>query len=208
MMNRRPAVVVLAAGRGLRFRGQGHKLEQPIGVETVLTRTLKTALETGLRVLAVTSEALLPVVREVVAARDVVVMPERDAQGRPAPSGMGHSIAAGVAAAGNAQGWLILPGDMPMLQSASILAVAAELAHYPVVFAQYRGQRGHPVGFSAELYSELLALQGDEGARRILARYPTHGVEVDDPGVRLDVDTVEDLARARELQPSGDLTAG
>ena len=53
------------------------------------------------------------------------------------------------------------------------------------------------MGFSAELFSELLSLNGDEGARRLLARYPTVAVEVDDPGVLMDIDTVADLAAAR-----------
>jgi molybdenum cofactor cytidylyltransferase len=53
------------------------------------------------------------------------------------------------------------------------------------------------VGFAAELLSELRQLSGDEGARRLLARYPAHGIELDDPGVLVDVDTVDDLAAAR-----------
>jgi molybdenum cofactor cytidylyltransferase len=50
------------------------------------------------------------------------------------------------------------------------------------------------VGFAAELYSELVQLDGDDGARRIVARYPGVGVELDDPGVLQDVDTPGDLA--------------
>jgi molybdenum cofactor cytidylyltransferase len=49
------------------------------------------------------------------------------------------------------------------------------------------------VGFAAELYSELILLRGDEGVRRVMARYPAQGVELDDPGVLLDVDTESDL---------------
>ena len=200
MMKRRPVVVVLAAGRGMRFRGPGHKLEQALGSETVLGSTLKSAIATRLRVVVVTSERLAPAVRSLVASRDVIELPDCDAQGRPQPIGMGHSISAGVAATGDAEGWLILPADMPMLQPASLLAVAQALEQHPVAFAQHRGRRGHPVGFNAELFSELVALQGDEGARRILARYPSHGVELDDPGVLIDVDSVEDLERLRRHQ--------
>jgi molybdenum cofactor cytidylyltransferase len=58
------------------------------------------------------------------------------------------------------------------------------------------------VGFAAELLSELRRLSGDEGARRLLARYPAHGIELDDPGVLVDVDTVEDLASARSRAES------
>ena len=53
------------------------------------------------------------------------------------------------------------------------------------------------MGFGAELFSELVMLKGDEGARRLLARYPTAAVELDDPGVLFDIDTVDDLAVAQ-----------
>jgi molybdenum cofactor cytidylyltransferase len=43
----------------------------------------------------------------------------------------------------------------------------------------------------------LALLSGDEGARRLVARYPAFGVEVDDPGVLIDVDTEDDLERLR-----------
>lgn len=41
-------------------------------------------------------------------------------------------------------------------------------------------------------------LAGDEGARRLVARYPALGLEVDDPGVLVDVDTEADLASVRQ----------
>ena len=118
---------------------------------------------------------------------------------------MGYSISAGVAAKPNASGWLILPGDMPRVRPATLVQVARQLALHPVVYAQYKGRRGHPVAFSSELYSELIGLTGDEGARRLVARYPAFGLDVDDPGVLVDVDTVEDLDSVREtdLRVSG-----
>jgi molybdenum cofactor cytidylyltransferase len=196
-MKRRPVVVVLAAGRGERFRGSGHKLEQALGPETVLAATLGHAIESQLQVLVVTTERLAVHVRRMVAARDVVIVPEAGAN---EAAGMGHSIAAGVAASSQASAWLVLPGDMPLVRPSSLLAVADALDHSPIAYAQYRGRRGHPVGFGAELYSELAALSGDDGARRIVARFPGVGVELDDPGVLMDVDTTDDLARLREAR--------
>jgi molybdenum cofactor cytidylyltransferase len=188
----KPVVVLLAAGQGRRFTGAGHKLEQPLGASTVLGRTLATVLASQMRTVVVCTETLAPNVRKSVAARDMVVL-----SAAQAARGMGSSIAAGVAAASEAPGWLIVPGDMPLLQSSTLRSVAVQLMQDPVVFAQYRGQRGHPVGFSSELYSELIALQGDEGARRLLARYAAQAVVVNDPGVLVDVDTEDDLARAQ-----------
>jgi molybdenum cofactor cytidylyltransferase len=86
---------------------------------------------------------------------------------------------------------------MPLIQPATLVAVARALEQHAVAFAQYRGRRGHPVGFAAELYPELTALVGDEGARRIVARYPAFPVEVDDGGVLVDIDTEDDLDALR-----------
>jgi molybdenum cofactor cytidylyltransferase len=86
---------------------------------------------------------------------------------------------------------------MPLVQPTTLQAVARELDHHPVVYAQHKGRRGHPVGFAAELYSELTSLSGDEGARRLVARYPAFGLEVEDAGVLVDVDTAADLERLR-----------
>lgn len=197
-MKPRPVVIVLAAGRGSRFAGASHKLQQPLGETTVLGQTLRHVLATHLPLVVVTTEQMAAEARDLVASRDIVVVPAVGSDTR-APLGMGYSIAAGVAARPNAPAWLVLPGDMPMVQPATILRVAQALDHHAVVHAQQRGLRGHPVGFSAELYSELAALEGDQGARRLLARYPAHGVEVQDPGVLMDVDTEADL---RDVQRS------
>ncbi|HYN62605.1 MAG TPA: nucleotidyltransferase family protein [Rubrivivax sp.] len=194
-MMSRPTVVVLAAGKGSRFKGSAHKLEQSLGGSSVLASTLRNAIASHLPVLVVTTEALAASAIDLVAARDVIVVPQASAT-----FGMGHSIAAGVAARADAPGWLLLPADMPLVRPATLLAVAAALQHHAVAYAQHHGRRGHPVGFAAELYSELMMLTGDQGARRIVARYPSIGVDVDDPGVLVDVDTVADLAALRARQ--------
>jgi molybdenum cofactor cytidylyltransferase len=188
LMKNDPTIVVLAAGQGSRYKGGGHKLAEPLEGSTVLGCTLKHAIESRLQVVLVTTEAIVPHASIWLARRDIVVLSPEEAR-----RGMGSSIAAGVLARAGAPGWLLLPGDMPLVKPQTLRAVAGALQLHPVVYAQYRGRRGHPVGFSGELYSELIMLGGDEGARRIVARYPVHGQEVDDPGVLVDVDTVADL---------------
>jgi molybdenum cofactor cytidylyltransferase len=198
-MKPQPVIVVLAAGRGSRFRGRDHKLAQQLGSQSVLGRTIGQAISSGLPVVVVTTEPLAAESSRWVARRDVVVLPEVGTG--PAGLGMGYSIAAGVAARPEAAGWLVLPGDMPMVSPGSLQAVAAALDQHPVVFAQHRGRRGHPVGFSSELFSDLVQLSGDEGARRVVARYPSIGLELEDPGVLIDVDTEDDLAALRASSP-------
>jgi molybdenum cofactor cytidylyltransferase len=197
-MKTRPTIVVAAAGSSSRFGAGLHKLDQSLGGTAVLAQTVRHAVQTQLPVLVVTTLARTPWVADQLAPHDILVLAHEQAR-----AGMGQSIAAGVMERSGSPGWLILPGDMPLVQPASLLAVALALEQHPLVYAQFRGQRGHPVGFSAEFYSELVALSGDQGARRIVARFPAHGVEVDDPGVLVDIDTPGDLQAARALLADG-----
>ncbi len=192
-MKNDPAVVVLAAGAGSRYHGARHKLSEKLGGDTVLVRTLRNAIASEMSVVLVISEGLVAEAMGLVAPADMVVVDARSQGGW----GMGDSIAAGVSVHSSAGGWLVLPGDMPLVRPQSLRAVAEALDQQPIAFAQYRGRRGSPVGFAAELFSELMMLKGDEGARRLLARYPTAAVELDDPGVVFDIDTVDDLAVAQ-----------
>ena len=192
-MKNEPAVVVLAAGAGSRYHGTRHKLSEQLGGDSVLVRTLRNAIASEMSVVLVISEALIAEAKGLVAPADVVVVDPRS----QTSWGMGDSIAAGVSIRASATGWLVLPADMPLVRPGSLRAVAAALDQQPIAFAQHRGRRGHPVGFAAELFSELVMLKGDEGARRLLARYPTAAVELDDAGVLFDIDTIDDLAVAQ-----------
>jgi molybdenum cofactor cytidylyltransferase len=64
------------------------------------------------------------------------------------------------------------------------------------------GVRGHPVGFAAELRAELLALQGDAGARSILDRHRARLriLATDDAGILVDLDTPEQLEALRRAR--------
>lgn len=196
-----PTIIVLAAGQGSRYRGARHKLDEAVDVAsgtTLLVATLRNAAASRLPVLVVTTAAFQSAATSVLTRRDVLVVSDAEAA-----LGMGRSLASGVVERASASGWLVLPGDMPLVRPETFRAVAQTLEQHAVVFAQHHGRRGHPVGFSAELYSELIALDGDQGARRIVARYPAHGLEVEDPGVLVDVDTVNDLAAVRALLGAG-----
>ncbi len=113
--------------------------------------------------------------------------------------GMGASLAAGVEASALSSGWIVALGDMPVIEVETIAAVKRALEGGARIAAPFDagGRRGHPVGFSRALLGELVALDGDAGARVILER---HGdaivrIETHDAGIFIDVDTPQDLAR-------------
>jgi molybdenum cofactor cytidylyltransferase len=108
--------------------------------------------------------------------------------------GMGTSIAAGVAAAPDADGWLIALGDMPWIRPETIRSVAAALeAGASIAAPCFNGVRGHPVGFSAQWRDKLLALDSDVGARDLIASVAPHAIPTADAGVVRDIDRPSDL---------------
>ena len=133
--------------------------------------------------------------REVLEAERCDVM-ETDRTAR----GLGASLAAGIAATADADGWIVALGDMPFIESKTIAAVAEALRAGAVIAAPWherRGERGHPVGFGAPLRAELVSLDGDEGARSVIHKHRDALVKVavHDPGIFADIDTPEDLDR-------------
>ncbi len=111
-------------------------------------------------------------------------------------AGMGASLACGVRASADADGWIVALADLPFILLQTIAAVADALrAGAPIAAPLHDGRRGHPVGFSREYYAQLASLSGDEGAKTIVTREHARVVlvPVNDPGIHRDIDTPEDL---------------
>jgi len=176
-------LLILAAGSGSRFLASGgdsHKLAARIGDASVLEHAIRNAEESGLQWHVVNA-----------------------GEGGP---GMGDSIAAGVRATASANGWLVIPGDLPLVRPRTLVRVASALAlatEHDVVVPRFRGVQGHPVGFVQGLREQLLALSGDKGASSVVRaareRHRVLDLELDDEGIVTDVDTVDDLRRAETL---------
>jgi molybdenum cofactor cytidylyltransferase len=93
-------------------------------------------------------------------------------------------------------GFVIALADMPYIQAETIRALANKVSDgASIVIPTYQNQRGHPVGFSAKFRDKLENLQGDEGARSIIKRYPNeiYLLPTDDAGILADIDTPADL---------------
>ena len=185
------AGILLAAGAGTRFGGRKllHPLASGIPIGVAALRNLRAALPQVVCVVRRGDDDL----RQLLACEgpDVIECAQAD-------RGMGHSLAAGVAARGNATGWVIALADMPQIRPETIRAVAHTLEEgAKIVVPVFAGQRGHPVAFGTVFRGKLLALSGDAGARAILTEYASDVRElaVDDPGVVQDVDTKADAVQ-------------
>ena len=183
--------ILLAGGAASRFGGDKllHPLEDGVAIGAHAARNLVAA---GLEVVAVVKTGDFP----------LYDMLEQEGCGvtfcQHSELGMGASLAHGVEAARNAEGWVIALGDMPRIRPDTIKLVAQALSDGAAIAAPtYRGERGHPVGFSSQFRDELTRLSSDSGARAVLERHQDkiRLIECDDPGVLFDVDRQDDLGR-------------
>jgi molybdenum cofactor cytidylyltransferase len=143
---------------------------------------LTRAVASGLALLVATpSPDYAEAAANLIAGKDVHLVKAADGQGLP---GLGDLIAAGVSANAGHAGWLVLPSPLPAIKPATLRSLAAALALHPVVLARHRGFEGALVGFGAELFSELIRLRGNNGVKRLIARYPSMPVVLDDPDIR------------------------
>ncbi|MDE2402460.1 MAG: NTP transferase domain-containing protein [Burkholderiales bacterium] len=162
--------------------GERPVADQAMNQFNMLDSTLRRGLASGLPMVVVAASNLARQARTMVPGNDVIELPA-DLPPLSRADRLARAVAAGVAASAQAPGWILLPADMPVLQVDTLRAVAQAVLQYTVVFPQYRQLRGHPVGFSAELFSELIRLDNERDLARLTTRYPAMGLEVNDPGV-------------------------
>jgi xanthine dehydrogenase accessory factor len=122
--------------------------------------------------------------------------------------GMSSSLKAGLAALDpQAEAFFVVLGDEPFVRSDTYdaLIVAREATGARIVLPTYHGIRGNPVLLDRSLAAEADALTGDRGCRELHQRHPGDTVEVpvEDPGVLIDLDTPEEVERARQAVRDG-----
>ena len=159
----RVSVVVPAAGLSRRFGGP-NKLLQPWGKGTVVGAVVGALLSCGLPVIVVTGRDADLVAEAVTPAK--AVYNERFAEG------LGTSIACGVDACPDCDGFLVALGDMPELRPDVVQALLSSFNDAAAILAPvYEAEPdrpGHPVLFGSAYREELSCLEGDEGARSVM----------------------------------------
>ncbi|WP_201193169.1 nucleotidyltransferase family protein [Pseudomonas fluorescens] len=187
-------VIVLAAGQGARFKqvagaDRDKLLADCTGrdgaVRSVIEQVLLSVPANLAKRVLVTTEDRPQVIRMAQAYGFDIVLIES--------TGMGDSLAAGVAACPQLGGWLIMLGDMPFILPSTVERVLAGLTEEGISVPLVNGEYGHPVGFGRVFGPGLVALSGDRGARSLFASAKVVEVTVEDPGALWDVDVPEAL---------------
>jgi molybdenum cofactor cytidylyltransferase len=187
------AAVVLGAGRSTRMGGP-NKLLAEIGGKALIRIAVEQALASRASpVIVVTGHE-----RERVEA-SLAGLAVRFVHNPDFADGLGTSVRTGVAAVpADADGAIVCLGDMPQVDAALIDRLVdafdpekGALAVIPTI----DGKRGNPVLWSRRFFPDLMAIEGDVGARNLIARYGEAVVEVPvtGKGALVDVDTPEAL---------------
>ena len=198
---RRIGALVLGAGRSSRMGV--NKLVQTIEGKPLIARVVAAAVEAGAQPVVVVTGYDAPALAAALEGRPLERVHNPRWQ-----EGMSTSLAAGILALeGRVDAALVCLGDMPRVNADDLGALVQAFergggngaAWVPV----HEGKRGNPVLWSARWFGRLRRLEGDKGARALLAELDEEVVEVVVPGagVLLDVDTREALARARGEPP-------
>ncbi len=188
-MGERFGVVVLAAGSSRRL-GRPKQLLDLDG-RPLLQHVIDSAAASGAEQVLVVLGHAEPEIRAAIALpRGAVVAVNPDFA-----TGQASSLRVGIGALSpSVNRAVIVLGDQPLVTAQAIRAVAE--APGPIARATYRGVPSHPAAFDRTVWPELLAVEGDQGAREVLTAHAREVVAVemggDPPG---DVDTDEDYRR-------------
>lgn len=181
--------LILAAGSGSRFGGG--KLMAPWRGGVLLDGALDAAFAAPVEAVHVVVGA------DPSAAAHAKARDARIVQAKDHALGLSASLKAGIAALPeDADGVLVFLGDMPLIPHAVLGPLVDALnAGAPAAVPVFQGRIGNPAALSAQLFSYVMALQGDRGARALLEGLGVSLVRVPAPdaGVLYDVDRPDDL---------------
>jgi molybdenum cofactor cytidylyltransferase len=192
------AAIVLGAGRSSRMGGP-NKLLADIGGRPLIRIVAEQVLASKARpVIVVTGHQ-----RERVEAA-LAGLPVRFVHNPAFAEGLGTSLKAGIAALpADVDGAIVCLGDMPQVDAGLIDRLIGALDPDKgalIAVPTIDGKRGNPVVWSRRLFSDLMAVEGDVGARYLIGRYAEAVVEVPVSGAAAltDVDTPEALAAVKK----------
>jgi molybdenum cofactor cytidylyltransferase len=193
----RIAAIVMAAGRSTRM-GTLNKLTIEVDGDAMVRHAVKTALASQARPVIVVTGHQREQVEAALAGLDV-----KFAHNPDFAQGMSGSLKTGLATLPpDIDGAVMMLGDMPRIAPGEIDRLIA--AYNPVegraiVVPTHRGKRGNPVLVGKQVFHELARVEGDSGAREVIAAHAdlVAEIETDSDGVLTDIDTPQALAKLK-----------
>jgi molybdenum cofactor cytidylyltransferase len=197
------SAVILAAGSSQRMGSpkQLLRLGPKLLLEHALDAVRSACVDEVILVLGFAAEEI----RRTIATDGVTVVMNENYR-----EGMGTSLRLGISSISpDARGAFIVLADQPLVRPATLdRMIAFHREHTPqIVIPTYRGFRGNPVLLDRTVFPELADTKGDVGCRVIFGSHTQgiHKLPVDDPGILLDADTINDLQKLEAMREPGKL---
>ena len=179
--------IVLAAGFSSRF-GSSKLLAGLSSGKTVFQQTVERIAEAFPELLVVTRPEMVTALQKLAQGTSILGFEHAD-------QGMGATLAFAAQQIGDWDGCVVCLGDMPFIETSTYSLIAELVTVDSIVTPTFDSKIGNPVAFGKNLYTDLEALTGDSGGRRLTSMYPqaVRELRVSDPGILQDIDTPEEL---------------
>jgi molybdenum cofactor cytidylyltransferase len=185
--------IVLAAGYS--SRANAFKMTLPLGQMTVLEQTISKFKGLCSRVIVVAGFQAELIQEEIakISSKNAYSFQIKLVYNEDFNQGMFTSIQTGCSEV-NAPAFFITPGDCPLVKKETIQLIAEQKGNVVIPSFHYKG--GHPIKLSSEVKQKILETNPESNLRAVLDGYEKKYMNVDDPGVLMDVDTLEDYQKA------------
>jgi len=193
------AAIVLAAGRSSRMGGP-NKLLAPVSGVAMVRRVAQTALASAASPVIVVTGHQSGEVEAALAGLDVTIVHNPDFA-----DGLAGSLRTGLLALPpESEAFVVCLADMPLIEPTHIdklIAAFDATEGRAICVPVHAGRRGNPVLWSRRFIPEMLELEGDEGARRLLEAHAGAVAEVPvaSDAIFADFDTREAFAPAKQV---------
>ena len=202
-------IVGLIVAAGYSRRMGRFKPLLPLGEKTVIENAVESLRQGGIKDIRVVTGYRAEQISSALANVDVRII-----NNPKYAAGMFSSILAGIESMeSDIDGFLMLPGDNPLIRRRTVKAVLREYRRTgaTVVYPVFGGERGHPPFISSKSFAAIRRSNGDGGLRMILDGFAAAEAEVAvaDQGILMDLDTAEDYQKMtvyyeRHPIPTGD----
>jgi len=174
--------IILAGGFSSRM--EKFKMELPIGDKNILSKCVDSLQSVCDRVIIVAGHQHERIQKIASSLTNVEIIVNENYK-----KGMFSSVRKGVREI-KADRFFVIPGDQPLVKYSTYKKMLE--IDFDIVSPRCNGKKGHPILFKSKLIKEILEMSDDEILRDFIHKINDYRIDVDDLGIHLDVDTLED----------------
>jgi len=181
------SAILLAAGQSKRMRGE-NKLTKKINKIPLIKHSVKNILSSSVDELIIVLGFQEEIIKKLLGEHNKI----KFVFNKDFKNGIASSIKVGIKnLSSKSDAFFICLGDMPMVDKNIYDKLIKSIDNNEIVVPKYKGEQGNPILFSSTVKYEILKIQGDLGAKKILImkKYKILNVDINDKSIMLDFNT-------------------